>query len=126
MEITNYSELFNNVFTNMVSVKLPEYWYEDAYQVVTENWAKEIENDFKEEEQDIDFDEFELEWATDFLNEYYVSYVVNSNYDLDKLQKYHVPVFWVEDLGAYVFIQGWFGMASYLIKTDVIDTADLY
>lgn len=126
MEITNYSELFNNVFANMVSVKLPEYWYEDAYQVVTENWAKEIENDFKEEEQNIDFDEFEAEWATDFLNEYYVSYVVNSNYDLDKLQKYHVPVFWVEDLGAYVFIQGWFGMASYLIKTDIIDTADLY
>ena len=126
MEITNYSELFNNVFTNMVSVKLPEYWYEDAYQVVTENWAKEIENDFKEEEQNIDFDEFVAEWATDFLNEYYVSYVVNSNYDLDKLQKYHVPVFWVEDLDAYVFIQGWFGMASYLIKTDIIDTADLY
>ena len=126
MKITNYSELFNNVFSNMVSVKLPEYWYEDAYQVVTENWAKEIENDFKEEEQNIDFDEFEAEWATDFLNEYYVSYVVNSNYDLDKLQKYHVPVFWVEDLDAYVFIQGWFGMASYLIKTDIIDTADLY
>lgn len=126
MEITNYSELFNNVFSNMVSVKLPEYWYEDAYQVVTENWAKEIENDFKEEEQNVDFDEFEAEWATDFLNEYYVSYVVNSNYDLDKLQKYHVPVFWVEDLDAYVFIQCWFGMASYLIKTDIIDTADLY
>ena len=126
MEITNYSELFNNVFTNMVSVKLPDYWYEDAYQVVTENWAKEIENDFKEEEQNIDFDEFQLEWVTDFLNEYYVSYVVSSNYDLDKLQKYHVPVFWVEDLEAYVFIQGWFGMASYLIKTDTIDTADLY
>ena len=126
MEITNYSELFNNVFTNMVSVKLPDYWYEDAYQVVTENWEKEIENDFKEEEQNIDFDEFQLEWVTDFLNEYYVSYVVSSNYDLDKLQKYHVPVFWVEDLEAYVFIQGWFGMASYLIKTDTIDTADLY
>lgn len=126
MEITNYSELFNNVFSNMVPVKLPDYWYEDAYQVVTENWAKEIENDFKEEERNIGFDEFEAEWATDFLNEYYVSYVVNSNYDLDKLQKYHVPVFWVEDLDAYVFIQGWFGMASYLIKTDIIDTADLY
>lgn len=126
MKITNYSELFNNVFTNMVSVKLPDYWYEDAYQVVTENWAKEIENDFKEEEQNIDFDEFQAEWVTDFLNEYYVSYVVNSNYDLDKLKKYHVPVFWVEDLDAYVFIQGWFGMASYLIETDLIDTEDLY
>ena len=126
MKITNYSELFNNVFSNMVSVKLSDYWYEDAYQVVTENWAKEIENDFKEEEHNIDFGEFEAEWVTDFLTEYYVSYVVNSNYDLDKLQKYHVPVFWVEDLDAYVFIQGWFGIASYLIKTDIIDTTDLY
>ena len=126
MKITNYSELFNNVFTNMVPVKLPDYWYEDAYEDVMENWSKQIENDFKEEEPNIDFDEFELEWVTDFLNDYYVSYVVNSKYDLDKLQKYHVPVFWVEDLDAYVFIQGWFGMASYLIETDVIDTEDLY
>lgn len=126
MKITNYSELFNNVFTNMVSVKLPDYWYEDGYEDVMKNWSKQIENDFKEEEPNIDFDEFESEWVTDFLNDYYVSYVVNSKYDLDKLQKYHVPVFWVEDLNAYVFIQGWYGMASHLIETDVIDTEDLY
>lgn len=126
MKITNYAELLENVFSDMVQIKLPEFWYEDAYQVIVENWAGNIEADFKEEGEDYDFDEFENQWAWDFLSEYYVSYVVSSSYNLEKLQQYHVPVFWVEDLDAYVFIQGWFGMSSRLVETDLIDTSDLY
>lgn len=127
MKITNYAELMNEVFNNMVQIKLPEFWDEDAYQVVSENWSDLIEEDFKDVDDDIDFSEFENDWINEYLGEYYVSYAVSSRfYDLEKLQQYHVPVFWVDDLEAYVFLQGWFGMSAKMIETDLIDTKNIY
>lgn len=127
MKITNYAELMNEVFNNMVQIKLPEFWDEDAYQVVSENWSDFIEEDFKDVDDDIDFSEFENDWINEYLGEYYVSYAVSSRfYDLEKLQQYHVPVFWVDDLEAYVFLQGWFGMSAKMIETDLIDTKNIY
>lgn len=127
MEITNYAELMNEVFNNMVQIKLPEFWDEDAYQVVSDNWSDLIEEDFKDVDDDIDFSEFENDWINEYLGEYYVSYVVSSRfYDLEKLQQYHVPVFWVDDLEAYVFLQGWFGMSAKMIETNLIDTKNIY
>lgn len=128
MKITNYAELMNEVFNNMVQIKLPEFWYEDVYQVVSDNWSDLIEEDFKDvDDDDIDFSEFENEWIDEYLGEHYVSYAVSSRfYDLEKLQKYHVPVFWIDDLDAYVFLQGWFGMSAKMIGTDLIDTKNIY
>jgi len=49
----------------------------------------------------------------------YVVYTVDGK-NLDKLPEY-VPVYWVDELNSYVFLQGWYGMASYMMKLKPFD-----
>lgn len=131
--ITNYSELFTHVFDTMEILdneELPEFWYEDAEMEMLESeyWQNRIleayayDNDLTTEaekekayERD-DYAEYEHTYILEWLLDSYVIYKVSGK-DLDKLPEY-IPVYWVEDLESYVFLQGWYGMAAYLLKVD--------
>lgn len=127
-QITNYDELFNNVFTKMDVIidELPEFWYEEPQHLIEESeyFQERMVNDYKEnnnvtQEEAEEFygsDEFSgyaFDWIMDYLDAY-VIYKVEGK-DLDKLPEY-IPVYWVDELNSYIFLQGWYGMASFMIK----------
>lgn len=131
--ITNYSELFTHVFDTMEILdndELPEFWYEKPEMEMLESmyWQNRIleayayDNDLTTEAakdkayESEDFVEYEHTYVLEWLLDSYVIYKVSGK-NLDKLPEY-IPVYWVEELESYVFLQGWYGMASYLLKVD--------
>lgn len=127
-QITNYTELFNNVFTKMdvVNEGLPEFWYEEPQYLIEESeyFQERMVNDYKdnnnktqeEAEEFYGSDEFSgyaFDWIMDYLDAY-VIYKVEGK-DLDKLPEY-IPVYWIDELNSYIFLQGWYGMASFMMK----------
>lgn len=126
-QLNTYADLINKKFDNIVSVKLPEFWWESVTEdIQSDNFYQNvIMKEFKDETgldltvDDSDetmekYSEFETEWINSYFDGVYITYVVNG-YDLDKLPKAY-DVFWNDDLESYIFLQSWFGMSAGMIK----------
>ena len=129
--ITNYGDVFTYVFDTMDVVDdMPEFWWEQPLTDVRESvyWQERAWDDYKHDNdltdedaeeyltQSDDYAEYEDEYFADVIFDNYVIYKVTGD-NLDKLPEF-IPVYWVDDLNSYVFLQGWYGMASYLLKVD--------
>lgn len=128
--INNYGDVFTYVFDTMDVVDdMPEFWWEQPLTDVRESvyWQGRAWDDYKhdndltdENEEEVTqsdaYAEYEDEYFSDIILDNYVIYKVTGD-NLDKLPEF-IPVYWVDDLESYVFLQGWYGMASYLLKVD--------
>lgn len=125
-QLKTYADLINKRFNNIVSVKLPEFWWEDVYNQILEDEKFEafiiadfeIDNDVKfdyeDDEMIEDFSEYQGQWVENYLDGVYVTYVVNG-YELDELPTTY-NVFYNNELESYIFLQTWFGMSAGMIK----------
>ena len=128
--INNYGDVFKYVFGTMDVVDdMPEFWWEQPLTDVRESlyWQErawesyKYDNDLTDEDEEevtqlYEDSEYGLEYFEGVILYNYVTYNVTGD-NLDKLPEY-IPVYWVDDLDSYVFLQGWYGMASYLLKVD--------
>lgn len=128
--INNYGDVFKYVFGTMDVVDdMPEFWWEQPLTDVRESlyWQERAWESYKydndltdEDEEEVtqldEYSEYGLEYFEGVILDNYVTYKVTGD-NLDKLPEY-IPVYWVDDLDSYVFLQGWYGMASYLLKVD--------
>lgn len=126
-ELNTYADLINNKFNNMVSVKLPEFWWESVTEDIQADnfYQNAIMKDFKDETgldltvDDSDeameqYAEFETEWINSYFDGVYITYAVDG-YNLDKLPAAY-DVFWNNELESYIFLQTWYGMSAGMVK----------
>lgn len=126
MKITNFNDVFRYIFDTMEVVdELPEFWVsDDVYHEVSESvyWEEMAAKSFTDEtglnpdDNEEEFVKYETEYYLDVAGDFYVAYKVTGD-NLDKLPD-EVPVYWCDELQSYVFLQGWYGMAAYLMKLD--------
>ena len=131
-QLQTYADLIKYEFNNMVSVKLPEFWWEsvtediqaDTYyqNIITKDFKDETGLDLTVDDNDETMEkyaEFETEWIDSYFDGVYITYVVDG-YNLDKLPAAY-DVFWNDDLESYIFLQTWFGMSAGMLTLPDIE-----